>query len=127
MGKQQKHNLVFFQAKSKTNCSHAAITHEAKGKEVELAACCPLWLRAGSQTTLLETASLCSCDKTLFQVQSYFFVLQHDPEAFPDVLATGISRVVEGCSFLGPTAGLRDDEYLIFGGYSAHEATVSPR
>lgn len=100
---------------------------ETKEKKVELAACCPLRLQAGSQTILLETTSLCLCDKKLFWVQPYFFVLQHNAEALPDVLSTGISRVVEGSSFLGPMTGLWDDEYLTFGCCSAHETRVSPR
>jgi len=127
MRKQQKHNLVLFQAKSRNNCSHAALTCENKGKEPELAARCRLRLRAGPQTALLEPTSLCLRDEKLFWVQPYFFVLHYDPEALPDVLSTGISRAVEERSFLGPTAGLQDVKCLIFGCCGTHELRVSPR
>lgn len=113
MEKQQKHNLVFFQAKSKAIASMLFVC-KTKGK---------------GQNQLLTARpagnNRCLCNKNFFWVQPHFSVLQHDPEAFPDVLFTGISGAEEGSSFLRPTAGLWDDEDLICGCCSAHETRVS--
>lgn len=82
---------------------------ETEKKEAEMAACCHVGHELSPRSCLKKLLSACV---TEFWVQPYFFVLQHDPEAFPD---TEISRVVEGSSFLRATAGPWDDEKLTFG------------
>lgn len=81
---------------------------ETERNKTEVAACCHLGYELSPRSCLKQLLSACV---TEFWVQAYFFVLQHEPEAFPD---TGISRVV-------------DDEKLSFGCCSAHEAWVSRR
>lgn len=125
MGKQQKHNLIFFQAKSKTKCFCAANKCEPGGREPDLAALpasAVSWLPghpAGNTHPACTTRGPSCC--------THVFVLQHNPGAFSAVFSTGISRAVEQSMFLGLTAGLCNDESLIFGCSSAHETRLSTK
>lgn len=125
MGKQQKHNLIFFQVKSKTNCLRAANKCEPGGREPDLAALPALvmsWLPghpAGNKHPACTTRGPSCCTRflsscTILGLSQLFF-------------STGISRAVEQSMILGLTVGLFNDESLIFGCSSAHKTRLSTR